>query len=157
MQIAESKEWANLKPETGIDGGGLPGRVMSSEERLAISARRKLQIPPMLGKHMSEESNEKRRKTINGRPPPRHAIDNSANARRGGHITEEHKARIKEKCPAGWKHTEEDREKMRGPKSEETKQKMRKPKTLEARANMKLAQQALGKKIRERNLKLRDS
>jgi|ERR1035437_10828408 hypothetical protein len=38
QNIVESKEWLNLKPENGTDGGGCPGRICSFETRAKTSA-----------------------------------------------------------------------------------------------------------------------
>ena len=35
--IVESKQWANLKPENGLDGGGTPGIKLSAETRANMS------------------------------------------------------------------------------------------------------------------------
>ncbi len=46
--IVESDQWANLMPENGLDGGAMPGRKQSEEEKL-------LRSKIMSGKKKSEE------------------------------------------------------------------------------------------------------
>ena len=61
--IVESKEWANLIPETGYDDGGnvkgRRGKKHSEETKAKIRKSRQLQLPTMLGKHHSDETKEK--------------------------------------------------------------------------------------------------
>jgi hypothetical protein len=50
--IVESKEWANLMPENGLDGGSAKGRTRSAETRTRMSLALK-------GKMLSEETRAK--------------------------------------------------------------------------------------------------
>ena len=50
--IVNSKEWANLKEENGLDGGSVKGKTLSAETRAKISAAQK-------GKPLSAETREK--------------------------------------------------------------------------------------------------
>ncbi|HET8688408.1 MAG TPA: NUMOD3 domain-containing DNA-binding protein [Methanosarcina sp.] len=62
--IVESKEWANLRPEDGLEGGSIPGhkRSIETREKLSIIASKRIQ---------SEESNRKRSAALKGVPRPR--------------------------------------------------------------------------------------
>ena len=55
LEVVESDSWANLKPETGLDGG--PGATFSDEERMARSNRASGENNPMYGTSRSGEEN----------------------------------------------------------------------------------------------------
>jgi hypothetical protein len=98
--IVESSEWANLKPETGMDGG--TAGIKLSEE---IKAKLRMS---QLGKKLSEETRAKMR---------------------AAHLGKKHTAEARAKMRTRI-YSEESRAKMRAaklgkPKSEETKAKMR--------------------------------
>lgn len=60
-QIVESKEWANLKPENGLDGG-------TSKTGLALNADHKRKISESLkGRVVSEETRQKLSEAMTGR------------------------------------------------------------------------------------------
>jgi hypothetical protein len=102
--IVNSKKWANLMPENGLDGGSEKGRKHKPH------------------KPCSEETKAK----LKGKPSPKKGV-------KGKPHTDEAKAKMKGR-PApnkGKPHTDEAKAKMhkpRKPHSEETKVKMRKPK-----------------------------
>jgi hypothetical protein len=71
--IVESKEWANLKPENGLDGGGTPGIVLSYETRIKMSKPKsdetKAKMSAFLkGKPKSDETKAKISATKKGLP-----------------------------------------------------------------------------------------
>jgi hypothetical protein len=86
--IVESKEWANLKPENGLDGGDpgilgrqkisncLTGRTASAETRAKLSASRK-------GKTLSAETRAKMSASTKGRIQSKEWTENSAKSRIG--------------------------------------------------------------------------
>lgn len=60
--IVNSDEWANLKPETGIDGGGLVGRSVSEDTKIKIGNANR-------GRKMSEEFCQMRSAAQTGKEP----------------------------------------------------------------------------------------
>jgi hypothetical protein len=113
FDIVRSDLWANAKIEDGFEGGSLPGElnpcfglVKSEETRLKLSKAHK-------GKKFSDE----------------HKL-NISESNKGKKLSEETKAKISITSSAenngfyGQTHTEETKEKLRGPKSEETKLKL---------------------------------
>jgi len=60
--IVDSDEWANLKPETGIDGGGIFGRKISNEAKRKISNANR-------GRKMSDEYCNMRSEKQKGKTP----------------------------------------------------------------------------------------
>jgi len=54
-KIVESKDWANLVPENGIDGGSFKGRKLSEKTKLKMSNSRKgYKYGPEVGKKYRE-------------------------------------------------------------------------------------------------------
>jgi hypothetical protein len=60
--IVDSNNWANLKPETGIDGGGIVGRMISKETKQKIGNANK-------GRKMSKEFCQMRSEKQKGKVP----------------------------------------------------------------------------------------
>ena len=58
--IVESKDWANIKPENGLDGGGNKGKTHSTETKQKISAARKGK--PLSAEHIKKISDAKKGK-----------------------------------------------------------------------------------------------
>lgn len=114
--IVESKEWANLIPETGHeDGGGIKGRIglpHTEETKNKIREARKLQKSPMTGKNHSEETKEKiRQKRVT------QVISEESNIKRSntlkGHIFSEERNQKISRALTGRKFSPETIEKMR--------------------------------------------
>ena len=90
--IIESKEWANLVYENGLDGGihGLSCKPRSIETRKKLSEAGKnasvetrLKISETLkGRKQSDESNQKRSETMKGKPLSAEHIKNRVDARK---------------------------------------------------------------------------
>jgi hypothetical protein len=82
--IVESPNWANLKPETGVDGGGVIGRIVRSDTKQKISAAR-------LGTKRNPSTGQKISNILTGRvngPMPaerRLAISMAKKGRSNGH------------------------------------------------------------------------
>ncbi len=74
--IANSDQWGNLVPETGLYGNsgpnkGQPGRIWTDEEKQKLSAIKKANPSrSMLGRHHSEVSKSKCSATLTGRTRP---------------------------------------------------------------------------------------
>jgi hypothetical protein len=101
--IVESKRWANLKPENGLDGGGAPGRVCSEETKAKMRAAL---LGRDLGKKHSEEAKAKMQK-----PKSEEHIAKM----RARIYSEETKAKMRA-AKLGKKHTDETKAKMRAAK-----------------------------------------
>lgn len=100
--IVESTIWANLKPESGLDGGGIVGRKQSTEtkEKIGMKAR---------GRKMSAEFCELRSKLQKGKTPwnkGKVGVQPSPNKGKGGESYHWY----------GMKHSDASRAKMRKPK-----------------------------------------
>jgi hypothetical protein len=83
--IVESNQWANLKPENGLEGwtpGTKKTREHIEKHRLAIT-----------GRSQSKESNAKRSNTLTGRKYDRERIKKSADSNRGKKQSPEHTAK----------------------------------------------------------------
>ncbi len=85
-QITESKEWANLKPETGVDGGCA---FQSIETRDKISKAR-------LGIPMSDEAKKKSSIRKKGIPRPSEVIEKLRASKIGKKLSDEHRTKISE-------------------------------------------------------------
>jgi hypothetical protein len=108
--ISTSNEWANLKPETGIDGGGVPGH---KQQPTHVEARARHNR----GRKHSPDEISKMIIARNLRPPR----------------SEESKAKTANSL-LGTAHSEESKQKMRKPKSNTAKVNMAKSWTLERKA-----------------------
>ena len=118
LNVVESDEWANIKPESG--NGGI--YVKEIAEKISKSNT---------GKKRSDEAKEKMRQAAIGKIFTEEHRKKLSEARRNRSIkyqhSEETKRKIKE-SQVGRPLTEEHKAKLRKPMSEETKQKLRKPK-----------------------------
>lgn len=101
--IAESTEWANLKEENGLDGGGSLSEIVKEK----IREKRKLQI-------CSEETREKLRKRVITDENRRKKSDSLKEAYSSGRrsMSDEHKEIIK-RTHTGRKQSEETKSKIR--------------------------------------------
>jgi hypothetical protein len=128
--IVESKEWANLIPENGMDGTTAGIKFSEEIKSKMRAARLGKPRPENLGKKRSEETKAKMRA-----------------AKLGKKLSEEHKVKIGA-SNIGRKHSEETKAKMRSAKlgtpfSAEHKAKMRaRIYSEETKANMRKAQRA---------------
>ena len=125
--IVKSKDWANLKPEDGLWGGGIPGHKQTPEH---VESRAK----HVRGRKHSAEEREKMVVARNKRAPR----------------SAESKAKTS-KSLLGQKRTEQVKQKMRKPKSETAKSNMVKSWTPERR----LAQSLRAKAMNEARLSAR--
>ena len=89
--IVESNKWANLKPETGLDGGAIVGRVISEETKQKIGNANK-------GRKMSKEFCQMRSEKQKGNIPWNKGLKGvQVGANKGkkfGPPNEEHRAKI---------------------------------------------------------------
>ena len=100
--IAESKDWGNIKPENGLDGGGtMKGKTHSAETKQKISDANK-------GKTRSAETKQKMAAAHIGKPSPKKGIPSG---RKGKPHSAEHRQKISDA-------------KKGKPRSAETKQKI---------------------------------
>lgn len=86
--IVESNEWANLKPENGLDGGGTIGIRLSAEAKANMSkpksAEHKANISAArTGKKQSAEHNTKISSALTGKPKSAEARANLSIAKKG--------------------------------------------------------------------------
>jgi len=102
--IVNSKKWANLMPENGLDGGSVK-HTNETKAKMSVSQK---------GRTHTEEAKAK--------------MSVSQKGRKCSTCSDKTKAKLSDGNFLGKAHTEESKAKMRKPKSEETKAKMRKPK-----------------------------
>jgi hypothetical protein len=121
--IVNSKEWANLKPENGLDGCP-PGTKRSEEAKINMRKPRSEEAKANMRK--SEETKAKMRK-------PRGPLSEEAKANMKGKKRGQYKKSSK---PRKLHKPRSDKGKPRKPCSEETKVKMRKPRSKETKAKM---------------------
>lgn len=95
--IVESKDWANLQYENGVNGG--IGRIITKEQREKASAITKKQMSQQKYKNIIRESN-KNRKLTNEQREKRKEIskklvtNNFMYSKKGKHISDDHRKKI---------------------------------------------------------------
>jgi hypothetical protein len=143
--IVESKEWANLKPENGLDGW-VPGRKHTDEALVKMKGRThtdetKVKISDaQKGKKLSSETRIKIGIASTGRTHSIEAKSKMSKNTKGKTFSEETRTKLKA-SRKGRITSDETRAKMSAskkgkPKSDEHKAKLSKPKSVETRAKM---------------------
>lgn len=94
--IVNSKEWANLEVENGLDGG-LPVGLMSDKARSNVSAAKMGKPAHNKGKTHTPEARAKMSASKKGKPPPNKGKTLSAETR--ANISAGSKKRLKIECP----------------------------------------------------------
>jgi hypothetical protein len=103
--IVESKEWANLIEENGLDGGAtFTGKPLSAETRAKLSAAHKGKTrsaetrakisAAKKGKPLSEETKAKLSAVKKGKPLSEETKAKMSAAKKGKPLSEEHKAKM---------------------------------------------------------------
>jgi NUMOD3 motif len=128
MNITESNEWANLKPENGIDGGGMVGLKLSQEAKDKVSAAQK-------GRKRTPEQLEQHRKRMKGKKHTPATKAKMSTASKGKKKSASAIANMR-KARTGMKHTAEAKAKMSAAKKGKVGPSKGKPMSAETKAKI---------------------
>ena len=110
--ISKSKEWANLCPENGINGGATGFCKHSEESKQKMSEAKKGKNNPMYNKKHSQKTKEKMRENNLGENNPMFGKYGEDNPHFGMKRSEETKQKMRE-ARKGYTHSEKTKEKLK--------------------------------------------
>jgi hypothetical protein len=100
LNVVNSSDWANLKPEDGVMGGATTnGRVWTDEEKEKARIAKSGENHPMFGKKQSRETAEKRNAKNRGQKRTKEQIENVKNGRKNSKKEKKKTVRLERLCP----------------------------------------------------------